>query len=125
MQKYLVRTKWTMWVSASATLILVIFVAAGVQRCVVTSSKTSPGVVTGIAAMCSGPFGLPPYNVEARLLQGKRVVAHQTYIGNRFFRFSVAPGNHVVNSDQSYAVPVHVTVRSGQAVHADVNSACS
>jgi hypothetical protein len=80
MQKYLVRTKWTMWVSAPATLILVIFVAAGCSSALSQGSKTSPGVVTGIAAMCSGPFGLPPHKVEARLFQGKRVVAHQTHM---------------------------------------------
>lgn len=88
-------------------------------------SRTSPGLVTGIAAMCSGPAGLPPHLVETKMLQGKRVVAHQALFGNRPFRLLVPPGKYIVTSDQSYAVPVQVTVRSGMATHADVNSACS
>jgi len=84
-----------------------------------------PGVITGTAAMCGGPGGMPPHLVQARLLQGKRLIAHQTYLGNDAFRFSVAPGRYTVTSDQSYAVPVHVIVRSGEEVHADVDSICS
>jgi hypothetical protein len=75
--------------------------------------------------MCGGPAGMPPHLVQARLLQGKRLIAHQTYLGNYAFRFSVAPGQYTVTSDQSYVSPVQVTVRSGEEVHAYVYSACS
>ncbi len=106
-------------------LALLTALAAGCGSTSPQGSRTNPGLVTGIAAMCSGPAGLPPHLVEAKLLQGKRVVAHQTHYGNRPFRFLVPPGKYIVTSDQSYAVPVQVTVRSGMATHADVNSACS
>jgi hypothetical protein len=83
------------------------------------------GLITGTADMCSGAPGQPSHNVQARLLQDDRVVDHQTYLGNHVFRFSVAPGRYTVTSDQSYAVPVRVKVRPGEAVHVEVYSDCS
>ena len=106
-------------------LALLTALAAGCGGTSTQGSGTNPGSVTGIAAMCSGPAGLPPHLVVAKLLQGKRVVALQTHLGNRSFRFLVPPGKYIVTSDQSYAVPVQVTVRSGTATHANVFSACS
>ena len=83
------------------------------------------GFITGTADMCSGAPGEPPHNVQARLLQGKRLVGQKTYLGNHMFRFSVDPGRYTVTSDQSYATPVQVTVRAGQTVHVEVYSSCS
>jgi hypothetical protein len=89
------------------------------------NASPRPGVITGIADMCSGAPGAPPHNVQVRLLDGKRLIAHQTYFGNHIFRFSVPAGRYTVTSDQSYATPVQVAVQSGEAVHIEVYSTCS
>jgi hypothetical protein len=83
------------------------------------------GTITGIASMCSGPAGLLPHDVTVRILQGNRLVAKQTHLGNVPYRLSVPPGHYTVTSDQSYAGPVSVTVHPGEVVQAQVYSSCS
>jgi hypothetical protein len=104
---------------------VVVCLAAGCGSISATpGSAPRPGVITGTADMCSGPPGLPPHNVQVRILQGARVIAHQTYFGNHTFRFLVSPGRYIVTSDQSYVYPLNVTVSPGEEVHAEVYSAC-
>src|ERR1017187_5427788 len=95
---------------------LMIVLAACGSTSASPNASVRRGVITGTADMCSGAPGEPPHNVQTRLLEGKRLVGRQTYLGNHIFRFSVAPGRYTVTSDQPYATPVPVTVRSGEAV---------
>lgn len=62
-------------------------------------------MITGTADMCSGAPGEPPHNVQTRLLEGKRLVGRETFLGSHIFRFSVIPGRYTVTSDHSYATP--------------------
>jgi hypothetical protein len=111
------------WTTGLLLGLMIVLAACG-------STSASPnalvrrGVITGTADMCSGAPGEPPHNVQARLLEGKRLVGRQTFLGSHIFRFSVVPGRYTVTSDQSYATPVHVAVRPGEAVHVEVYSAC-
>jgi hypothetical protein len=104
---------------------LAIILAACGSTKAASSVSIRRGVIYGTADMCSGAPGEPPHNVQARLLQGGRIVDRQTHPGNRIFRFSVAPGRYTVTSDQSYATPVHVNVGPGESVHVEVYSDCS
>ena len=113
-------------ISVAIPLFLVGVVSCTSTTSVGTGGKApSTGTVTRIASMCSGPARIPPHDVTVRILRGSRLVAKQTHLGNQTYRLSVPPGHYIVTSDQSYAVPVPITVHTGETVHAQVWSSCS
>ena len=114
------RSRWT----TGLLLGLMIVLAACGSTSASPKASVRRGVITGTADMCSGAPGVPPHNVQTRLLEGKRLVGRETFLGSHVFRFSVVPGRYTVTSDQSYAMPVQVTVQPGEAVHVEVYSAC-
>jgi hypothetical protein len=94
------------------------------------SSTASPkpaaphlGVIAGTAGECSGLPGQPAHPVEVIVYRGSHIVDNQTKLGSHPFRFSLAPGNYRVTTDQSYVVPVDVVVHAGAVAHAAVLSA--
>lgn len=103
--------------------------AVAVTGC--SSASTSPkvsqqahGVITGLAQECSGSPVVPPHPVEVALHQGDRLIVRQTQLGSHTYRFSEPPGTYVVTSNQSYVVPITVTLRAGKVAHADLMAAC-
>jgi len=96
-------------------------------------STTSPkaatphlGVLSGVAGECSGIPGPPPsHPVQVIVYRGSRVVYKQTELGSFNFKFSLPAGDYRVTTNQSYAVPVNVTVQSGRVARASVFSACA
>jgi hypothetical protein len=84
-----------------------------------------PAVLTGMAAECSGPANLPAHPVQVIVYRGSHVVVRQTKLGSHPFRFSLPAGRYTVTTNQSYAVPVTVTLNSGGIASAEVGSACS
>lgn len=89
------------------------------------ASKTS--VITGTATPCVGLTTLGPYDklpVRVTLETGSQVAAHQSGHGTMTFRFSVAPGQFQVSSDQSGTSPVGVAVQSGKTTRVDLKEHC-
>ncbi len=81
-------------------------------------------MITGMAEQCSGLPGQPTHQIKVIVYRDHRVVAHQAKLGSHAYRFSLAPGQYEVTSDQSYVVPANVSLRQGQLVHADLISSC-
>jgi hypothetical protein len=103
--------------------------AVALAGCGSTSSTSPvatqrPGVIAGMAEQCSGLPGQPTHQIKVIVYRDHRVVAHQATLGSHAYRFSLAPGQYEVTSDQSYVVPANVSLRQGQLVHADLISSC-
>jgi hypothetical protein len=62
--------------------------------------------------------------VQIILYRGNQVVVRQSKLGSHRFRFPLSPGRYRVATNQSYAVPVTVTVHLGQVAHASILAAC-
>jgi len=105
-----------------------VIVAAALAGCGGTSATPvavqRQGVITGEADQCSGPAGQPARQVRAIVYRDQQIVAEQTKFGSFAYRFLLSPGQYRVTTDQSYAVPVNVSLRQGQLVHADLISSC-
>ena len=94
-------------------------------------STTSPkaasaplSVLMGVAQQCSGPPGQPAHPVQVTVYRGSHVVAKETKLGSHQFKLSLPAGKYRVTTDQSYAVPVTVTLQSGRVAHIAVLSNC-
>jgi hypothetical protein len=98
---------------------------AGCGASTASSKPATPhlGVIAGTAGECSGPPGQPAHPVEVIVYRGSHIVDNQTKLGSHPFRFSLAPGNYRVTTDQSYVVPVDVVVHADAVAHAAVLSA--
>jgi hypothetical protein len=83
-----------------------------------------PGVISGLAVQCSGLPGLPAHQVTVIVYRNLRIVAHRTELGSFTYRFTLTPGQYMVTTDQSYVVPVKVSLGLGQQVRADLISSC-
>lgn len=83
-----------------------------------------PGVLTGVAGQCSGPAAQPKEPVEVIVYRGDRVVAKQTKLGSHEFRFSMPAGRYRVTTNQSYVMPVDVTLHSGRMSRVSVFANC-
>jgi hypothetical protein len=91
------------------------------------SSTSTPGVITGTATPCVGATTLYAYRkipVRVTLAKWSQVVAHQSGHGSMTYRFSEAPGQFQVSSDQSGTSPVSVAVHSGETTRVDLNAHC-
>jgi len=108
--------------------IMLLPVAAALAGCGGTSAThvaaQRHGVITGLAVQCSGPPGQPAHQVRVIVYRGHRIVAQQTRLGSFTYRFVLSPGQYTVTTDQSYVVPVNISLRQGQLVRADLFSSC-
>jgi len=89
-----------------------------------TAPTPSLGWLSGEADQCSGLPGGPAHPVQVIVYRDNQVVVRQTKLGSHRFRFALSPGRYRVTTNQSYAVPVTVTVHSGQVAHASILAAC-
>jgi len=86
-----------------------------------------PGLLTGTATPCVGAPALYEYSripLRVTLTKGSQVVARQSGHGSMTYRFSEAPGQFRVSSDQSGTSPVSVAVHSGETTRVDLISHC-
>ena len=100
-----------------------VFVIAGCGGTSPKTAATHAGVLEGVAGECSGPPGLPAHPVQVIVYRDSRVVVKQTTLGTHQFKFSLPAGQYRVTTNQSYVVPVSVTLQSGRTAHAAVLSA--
>lgn len=104
------------------------FVIAGCGGSTPSPKAASPhlGVLLGVAGECSGLPGGPSHPVQVIVYRDNHVVVKQTKLGSHKFKFSLPAGQYRVTTNQSYVVPVNVTLQSGRVAHATVlSAACS
>ena len=87
-----------------------------------TAPTASPrlGALLAEADQCSGPPGEPAYPVEVIVFRDRHVLVRQTKLGSHRFKSLLPPGRYRVTTNQSYAVPLNVEVRTGQVAHASI-----
>ena len=111
--------KWTV-----PPLLAVVVALAGCGGSTAATKAAAPhaGVLAGTAGECSGLADQPAHPVQVIVYRGSHVVENQTKLGSHPFRFSLPSGEYRVTTNQSYVVPVNVTLHSGQVAHASVLS---
>jgi hypothetical protein len=93
------------------------------EHAIPSASLLHHGELKGVAGQCSGPANLRRLPVEVIVYQGRHVVVEETKLGSHPFSFSLAPGQYRVTTNQSYVIPVNVTLHPGEVTHALVLSA--
>jgi hypothetical protein len=113
-------TKWATALCIGSALVI----ASCGNSTAPTVASPNFGWLSGEADQCSGLPGGPAHPVQVIVYRGKQVALRQTQLGSHRFRFPLSPGRYRVTTNQSYAVPVTVTVHSGQVAHASISAAC-
>jgi hypothetical protein len=110
---------------AAVSFCLALCITGSGNAAATSKPETMPGIITGLAQQCTGAPGEPKHPVQVILLRGSEVVVRRTKLGSHTYRFSEPPGRYKVTTNQSYVIPVKVTLRSGHVAHADLLSDCS
>jgi opacity protein-like surface antigen len=103
-------------------------VTGGIDPCSGLGIATTPRYVAGTVTVLKGTVGWQDVNGSATDVFPTIVVAQQEMGVNGRYDFTLAPGEYVLRARFSVASDVtpwvQVTVRTGQALHADITNAC-
>ena len=87
------------------------------------SYSPSPGTITGVAALCQGPYltkaQYDAASVKVTLSRGSHAIADQVVSGSHIYKFK-APAGHYGVSTPGGGRPVGVIVTSGEVTHASI-----
>ena len=113
------------WLAALCVAGAVVVTGCGGPTSIPIEAPPPHGVLSGVAEECTGPINLPDKPVQVVVSRDHHVVVEQTKLGSHGFTFSLPAGKYLVTSNQSYVVPVKVTLQAGRVAHVSVRADCS